>query len=193
MQDSQNEKKGPNGAYEINVGLIKLIERETFAGDPKDNPYKHIETFNMLCSTVRLESLTGDELKLKLFPFSLKGKAEEWLRSKPKGHFKSWEGISESFLQHYFPKKMIYNRRYDIMSFKQSNNEKLIPAYIRFLKLLHDCPSHNLPNWLLLDIFYGGLNPSSKTDLDAASHGSFSNKSLEEAWHILDIMHTNFI
>ena len=79
------------------------------------------------------------------------------------------------------------------MYFKQSNNEKLIPAYIRFLKLLHDYPSHNLPNWLLLDIFYGGLDPSSKTDLDAASHGSFSNTSLEEAWHLLDIMHTNFI
>ena len=88
-----------NGAYEINVGIIKLVEREFFAGDPEDDPYKHIETFNLLCSIVRLKSLTDDELKLKSFTFSLKGKVEEWLSSKPMGHFKSWKGISESFLQ----------------------------------------------------------------------------------------------
>ena len=90
------------------LGLIKLVEKESFAGDPEDDPYKHLETFNMLCSMVRLESLTHDELKLKLFPFSLKGKAKESLRSKPTRHIKSWEGISESFLQDYFPKKLIY-------------------------------------------------------------------------------------
>jgi len=78
------------------------------------------------------------------------------------------------------------------MAFKQSNNEELVPTYNRFLKLLRDCPPHNLPDCLLLQIFYGGLNFSSRDKLDITSCGSFFDKTLEEAWHLLNNMRANF-
>jgi hypothetical protein len=37
---------------------------------------------------VRLAIWIDGELKLIVFPFSLKWEAEEWLRSEPAGHFK---------------------------------------------------------------------------------------------------------
>jgi hypothetical protein len=124
----------PKGAYEINVRLIEILEREDFAGDPEKVPYKYIDNLTMLCSTVKLDAWMDDELKVKLFPFLLKVKAKDWLCSKPAGYFKSYKCISDAFLQYYFPQKKIYKRRFDIMTFKQSNNENLVPAYGRFLK-----------------------------------------------------------
>jgi hypothetical protein len=169
-----------------------IIEREAFSGDPENDPYKHIDNFTTLCSSVKLNMLTDDEVKMILFPFSLRGKAKEWLRSQPEGCLKSWQGISNAFLNYYFSQKKIYDHRFDIMTFKQSNNEDLMQAYDRFLSLLHDCPPHNLPDWLLLHIFYGGLNPSSKGRLDIMSHGSLFEKTAEEAWQLLNKMHNNF-
>ena len=57
---------------------------------------------------------------------------------------------------------------------------------------MHDCPHHNLPDWLLLNHFYGGLNHSSKGKLDMMSDGAFLGKPLEEAWQLLRNIHDNF-
>jgi hypothetical protein len=95
----------------------------------------------------------------------LKAKAKEWLCSKPAGDFTSSQGISNAFISYYCSKKEIYERRFDIMTFKQSNNEDLLQSYNRFFKLLRDCPPDGLPSCLFLKIFYGGLNQSSKDKL----------------------------
>ena len=138
----------------------------------------------MLCSTFKLEAWTDDEMKLKLFSFSLKGKAKDWLRSKPVGDFKSWKGIADAFLKYYHSQKKIYMRRFNIMTFKQTHDENLIPTIERFLKLLHDCPFHNLSDCVLLHIFYGGLNDSSRINLDIICDGSFYDKTFEESWNL---------
>jgi hypothetical protein len=179
-------------SYEIKLELILIIQREAFAGDPENNPYQHIENFTTLCSMVRLPAWRDDERKLILFPFSLKGKAKEWLYSKPDVDFTSWQGISNAFLSYYYSQKEIYERRFDIMSFKQSNNEDLPQSYNRFFKLLCDFPSHGLPSWLLLKIFYGGLNQSSKDKLDMTSQGCFNEKTVDEAWQLLNKIKYNF-
>ena len=141
---------------------------------------------------MRLPAWTDDELKLILFPFSLKGKAKEWLYSKPAGDFTSWQGISNAFHAYYYSQKEIYERRFDIMTFKQSNNEDLLQSYNRFFKLLRDCSPHGLPSWLLLKIFYEGLNQSSKDKLDMTSQGCFNDKTVDEAWQLLNKMKYNF-
>jgi hypothetical protein len=96
----------PKGAYEINPELIMSIENETFVGDPEGDPYKHIYNFTSLCSLVKLSMLIDDELKLKLFTFSLKGKAKEWFCSQPE-YFESWQGIYNAYQPIFLTKEII--------------------------------------------------------------------------------------
>ena len=63
--------------YEINPMWINMIMETAFAGDPDNDPYEHIHKFTSLCSTVKANGWTNDELKLYLFRFSLKGKAKD--------------------------------------------------------------------------------------------------------------------
>ena len=106
-------------------------------------------------------------------------------------YFKSWKGIADAFLKYYHSQKKIYMRRFDIMTFKQTHDENLIPAIDRFLKLLRDCPFHNLSDCVLLHIFYGGLNDSSRINLDIRCDGSFYDKPFEESWNLLKKMLDN--
>jgi hypothetical protein len=41
-------------------------------------------------------------LKLKLFPFSLRGKAKEWLHSLLTASIKSWDDLKEAFIKKYY-------------------------------------------------------------------------------------------
>ena len=104
--------------YEINPVWINMIMEKAFAGDPDNDPYEHIDKFTSLCSMVKANGWTHDELELYLFRFSLKGKAKDWLNSHPAGHFNSWKGISEAFLGKYFSQKKTYELRLHILTFK---------------------------------------------------------------------------
>ena len=53
------------------------------------------------------------------------------------------------------------------MTWKNRSNEGLVRAYIRFKDLLRLCPHHDLPEWYLLHIFYGGLIEPNKIELDS--------------------------
>ena len=167
--------------YEIHPMWINMIMEIAFAGDPDNDPYKHIDKFTSLCSTVKANGWTNDKRKLYLFRFLLKGKSKDWIKLHPEGHFNSWKGIFEAFLGKYLSQKKTYECRLHILNFKQSNTEDLIQAYSRFSKLMHDCPHHNLPDWLFLNHFYGGLNHSFKNKLDMMCDGAFLGKKLEEA------------
>jgi hypothetical protein len=37
--------------------------------------------------------------KLKLFPFSLRGKAKDWLLSLPNGSINSWDNLRKAFIK----------------------------------------------------------------------------------------------
>ena len=94
--------------YEINPMWINMIMEIAFARDSDNDPYEHIDKFTSLCSTMKEIGWTNDKLKLYLFRFSLKGKAKDWLKSHPTGHFNSWKGIYEAFLSKYFSQKKTY-------------------------------------------------------------------------------------
>ena len=44
----------------------------------------HLINFIELCDMQNYKEVYGDIVKLKLFPFSLRGRAKEWLQSLPK-------------------------------------------------------------------------------------------------------------
>ena len=63
--------------YEIKSSTIQMLP--SFYGNTNEDPYKHLNEFLEICSTVKIQNFTDDALKLTLFPFSLKEKAKYWL------------------------------------------------------------------------------------------------------------------
>jgi hypothetical protein len=46
--------------------------------------------------------MENDIVKIKLFPFFLRGKAKDWLLSLPNGSIKSWDNLREAFIKKYY-------------------------------------------------------------------------------------------
>lgn len=47
------------------------------------------------------------------------------------------------------------------------------------------------PDWLVLNLFYGGLRNECKYELDLASGGSFTSSEVPKVGELLDIIHAN--
>jgi hypothetical protein len=53
-----------------------------------------------------------------LFPFSLRGRAEDWLLSLPRNSIDSWDKCKDTFIGKYYPPAKIIALRSDIMKFR---------------------------------------------------------------------------
>src|SRR3954464_948834 len=59
--------------YEIKPALLNLVTREQFSGAGSDDPAAHLNSFVELCEMQKYKDVDGDIIKLKIFPFSLRG------------------------------------------------------------------------------------------------------------------------
>ncbi|GJX33839.1 reverse transcriptase domain-containing protein [Tanacetum coccineum] len=60
-----------NANFELNHGLINLVQNKQFFGHDKEDPHAHIRYFNKITSTMRFPDVPSTSIKLMLFPFSL--------------------------------------------------------------------------------------------------------------------------
>ena len=71
--------------FELKPELIQMVQHTCqFRGFPHDDPNEHISSFLEICDTQRINGVSLEVIKLKLFPFSLKDKAKTWFNSLPK-------------------------------------------------------------------------------------------------------------
>ena len=59
----------------LNAGFINLLPN--FHGLDGEDPYKHISEFLITCSTMVPEGIPKDQIRLRVFPFSLLGNAKD--------------------------------------------------------------------------------------------------------------------
>jgi hypothetical protein len=71
----------------------------------------------------KYKDVDGDIIKLKLFPFSLRGRAKDCLLSLPRNSIDSWVKCKDAFIGKYYPPAKIISLRSDIMKFRQFDNE----------------------------------------------------------------------
>ena len=53
------------------------------------------------------------------------------------------------------------------------------------------CPNHQIADNLLILYFYEGLQPMERSMMDAASGGALVEKTVDEAWRLIQIMAAN--
>nr|GEV30711.1 hypothetical protein [Tanacetum cinerariifolium] len=76
---------------------------------------------------------------LRVFPMSLTGAANRWLRNKPFGLIKTWEDLKIKFLSKYCPPARTAKKIKEINNFQQEPDETLYQAWERFKELLMKC------------------------------------------------------
>jgi hypothetical protein len=77
-------------SFKVSPSILKLITREQFGGSAQVDASMHLHDFIEICDMQKFNNVENNVLKLKLFPFSLQGKAKEWLHSLPTASIKSW-------------------------------------------------------------------------------------------------------
>ena len=93
-----------------------MLWKEQFSGVSTDDAAAHLNNFVELCEMQKYKDMDGDIIKLKLFPFSLRGRAKEWLLALPRNSIDSWTKCKDAFIGKYYPPAKIISLRSSIMN-----------------------------------------------------------------------------
>ena len=82
VPSAANVTTGPNADvgdvnFELKSSLINMVQVSPFYGKPNEDANAHLQNFLELCKTVTMRGVTTDIIRLRLFPFSLLGKAKQ--------------------------------------------------------------------------------------------------------------------
>jgi hypothetical protein len=87
--------------FELRTGLITMVQASPFCGLPSEDTNAHLQHFLELCDTIIIKYVTPEAIRLRLFPFSLMGKAKQ-LFYKDKEAIDTWSKCSAVFLIKFF-------------------------------------------------------------------------------------------
>ncbi|KAK1554499.1 hypothetical protein Q3G72_013132 [Acer saccharum] len=121
-------------------GTIHLLP--TFYGKSGEDPHIHIKEFYAVCTTLTNGGVNDERVRLRLFPFSLKDKAKEWLYSLPSGCIRTWVDLAAKFLSKFFPAQRTNKIRKEIMRVQQPDGEPFHEYWERYQRLLNLCLHH---------------------------------------------------
>ncbi|KAG7585701.1 Integrase catalytic core [Arabidopsis thaliana x Arabidopsis arenosa] len=175
-----------NNNFEIKSGLISMIQGNKFHGVPMEDPLDHLDEFDRLCSLTKINGVSEDGFKLRLFPFSLGDKAHIWEKNLPPGSITSWDDCKKAFLTKFFSNARTARLRNEISGFAQKNGESFCEAWERFKSYTNQCPHHGFSKASLLSTLYRGALPRIRMLLDTASNGNFQNKDVAEGWELVE-------
>jgi len=88
-----------------------------------EDPLDHLDSFDRLCGFTKINGVTEDMFKLRLFPFSLGDKAHHWEKTLPPKSINSWGDCKKTFLAKFFSNARTTRFRNEISGFTQKNYE----------------------------------------------------------------------
>ena len=94
----------------------------------RTHPYWHIREFFDLCRTQNVKGLTPKEIRLILFPFSLKDSAKIWYNSLATGSIHTWDEMATKFLKKFFPSHKTRQLKREILAFQQKDGDLFFEA-----------------------------------------------------------------
>lgn len=143
--------------FVITKAMLQLIKDERlFKGLENDNPIENLQRFASESTPFSNENISQKSMRVRLFSFSLKVKANRWMMKFPKMSIASWEELEKMFLKRFFPPSKII--RWNVQNIERLSGEQLYETWIRFKWGLSQYTKHKFPNELLLQYFYQSLD-----------------------------------
>ncbi|GJZ27606.1 MAK10-like protein [Tanacetum coccineum] len=127
-----------------------------------------------------------EKTRLRLFQFSLRDQASNWLELLLAGSISTWEDLTTRFLAQFFPSGRTRKLRNDILIIQQHQGESLFEAWTRFKDLLQKVPHHGIDLWLQVQIFYDHVNPVTRRTIDQSAGGKLRDRNAKESWALLE-------
>ncbi|GJT07739.1 zinc finger, CCHC-type containing protein [Tanacetum coccineum] len=112
------------------------------------DPNQYLKDCLKLVDSLDFNSVNRERTRLRLFQFSLRDKASNWLERLPTGSITTWEDLTTRFLAKFFLPGRTVKLRNDILMFQQHHGESLSEAWTRFKDLLQKVPHHGIDRWL---------------------------------------------
>ncbi|XP_042443989.1 uncharacterized protein LOC122029101 [Zingiber officinale] len=123
------------GDFELRSGLIHLLPK--YQGLSGEDPNRHLHEFHVVCSTMKPQGISEEDIKLRAFPFSLIGAVKDWLYYLPRGFITSWIDMKKAFLEKFFPASRTATIRKSICGIQQVVGETLYDYWERSSKFEH--------------------------------------------------------
>nr|GEY07756.1 hypothetical protein [Tanacetum cinerariifolium] len=137
-----------------------------FYGKENEDPHEHISNITGIIDLFHSLRVVRDQVMLMDFPFTLKGKAKQWMKRLFDESITTWELFRKAFLNEYRPPLKINKQIALIINFKQEPNDPFHCSLERFTKSIFSCPEHKLNEHEQLRIFYQGLDTKTRRKVD---------------------------
>jgi hypothetical protein len=166
--------------FEIKTSTICMVQHSPFIG--KEDPNLHLQEFVQLCQTFNMDGVTQDQMRARLFPFSLLGKALQWFYSQPVETVQDWNALMRAFMKEYYSPGKTQSLRNKIATFAQYPMETISEAFKHFNEYTRAVPHHKFSKEDLIQKFYQRLTMASRTVIDASAGGSIIELTLTQAF-----------
>ncbi|GJS61950.1 MAK10-like protein [Tanacetum coccineum] len=125
-----------NNVVHLGSNTIRLLQNGcSFHGLRFEDPNQHLKDFIKLVNSLDLDVANRERTCLRLFQFSLRDQASNWLERLPAGSISTWEDLTTCFLAQFFPPGRTAKLRNDILMFQQHQGESLSEAWTQNLAL----------------------------------------------------------
>jgi hypothetical protein len=156
--------------FEIKNSTIRMVQHSPFTG--KEDPNLHLQAFIQLCQMFNMDGVTQDQMRARLFPFSLLGKPLQWFYSQPAETVQDWNALMRAFMKEYYSPGKTQSWHNKITTFAQYPMETISEAFEYFNDYTQAVPHHKFPKEERVQKFYQGLTMASRTIIDASVGGS---------------------
>ncbi|CAO2179408.1 unnamed protein product [Urochloa humidicola] len=171
--------------FQIKTSIIEMVQDSPFTG--KEDPNLHLRSFLQLCNTFKMEGVDDNQLRARLFPYSLTDKALQWFYTLEVSTVEKWESLVRAFIAKFYSSEKTLTLRSRITSFDQSTTETITEAFERFNDYVRACPHHRYSQADLVMKFYGGLQASSRAIIDTFVGGSIIDLTPTKAYALFKV------
>ncbi|GJU30359.1 zinc finger, CCHC-type containing protein [Tanacetum coccineum] len=93
-----------NNVVPLPSDTIRLVQNEcSFNRLRSEDPNQHLKDFLKLVDSLDLDGENKERTRLRLFQFSLRDQASNWLERLPARSITTWEDLTTRFLAQFFP------------------------------------------------------------------------------------------
>lgn len=89
--------------FELKGQFLKELRDNDFSGSEHEDANEHVEKILEIAYLCTTEKVNIDQLMLRVFPISLTGAVNRWLKNEPAGSIKKWDDLKRKFLKRYCP------------------------------------------------------------------------------------------